>query len=167
MGRPCFYRRLPWGQELLINDHHGHSYTLGGASLGLWYQPCHRRISCQLVGVRITFKSLAQSRSKLWFLMLGSVYGVIVVCGRIFIDGFLGVVHPALLPSGWRGRRFTYRTLEDKEAATAVSPAASPTPTMSPLASLVDAGRAAQAAIARLPMWPFTEAKSAAGSPIR
>jgi hypothetical protein len=41
------------GQELLRNDHNGHRYTSGGASLGLRCQACRRRASCQLVGVRI------------------------------------------------------------------------------------------------------------------
>jgi hypothetical protein len=65
MGRPWFYRILPWGQELLINDHKGHSYTSGEAGLGLRCQEYRRRASCQLVGRRIIYRRLSQSCSEL------------------------------------------------------------------------------------------------------
>jgi hypothetical protein len=42
------------------------------------------------------------------------LYRVIVVCGRIFIDGFLGFIHPALPTSRLCDRRHTYRTLDNK-----------------------------------------------------
>jgi hypothetical protein len=45
------------------------------------------------------------------------LYRVIVVCGRIFIDGFLGVVHPALPTSRFRDRRHAYRTSADEDGS--------------------------------------------------
>jgi hypothetical protein len=45
------------------------------------------------------------------------LYRVMVVCGRIFIDGFLGVIHPALPTSRFRDRRHAYRTPADEDGS--------------------------------------------------
>jgi hypothetical protein len=45
------------------------------------------------------------------------LYRVIMVCGRICIEGFLGVGHLALPTSGVRDRRHAYRTSEDEDGS--------------------------------------------------
>jgi hypothetical protein len=64
------------------------------------------------------------------------LYNVMVVWGRIFIDGCLGVFRPAWPSSLWRDRRLAYRTLEDRKAATAASRVVSRALPMSATASL-------------------------------
>ena len=97
------------------------------------------------------------------------LYSLMVVWGRISIDGCLGVFRPAWPSSLWRDRRLASRTPADEDdsigsqravvadgiwhsTAAAGVPSASPAPTMSPMTSLVDADRAAQAAMTRMPM---------------